>query len=161
MEGVYPNHLFLALGRGACCGRGGEKVKTRRIDLHVPRDGSGEPARAWSPAWDIIVGGSLQWLPARVTSDLPRWHTQRCGRRRGKLPLLLRPDTGGPYLLVRIPVRPEHDRVQSYAITLRSPASERSSDLNDICRAIYSSPRRLTSLPRQRAESTTTAPPRK
>ena len=23
-------------------------VKTRRIDLHVPRNGSGEPARAWS-----------------------------------------------------------------------------------------------------------------
>ena len=25
-------------------------------------------------------GGSLQWLPARVMSDLPRWHTQRYGR---------------------------------------------------------------------------------
>merc|ERR1712086_247562 len=24
--------------------------------------------------------GSLQWLPARVMFDLPRWHTQRCGR---------------------------------------------------------------------------------
>jgi len=24
--------------------------------------------------------GSLQWLPARVMSVLPRWHTQRCGR---------------------------------------------------------------------------------
>ena len=33
-----------------------------------------------SPAWDMVVGGSLQWLPARVMSDLPRWHTQRCGR---------------------------------------------------------------------------------
>ena len=35
----------------------------------------------------------------------------------------------GPYLLVRLRVRPEHDRVQSCAIALRSPASERSSDL--------------------------------
>ena len=25
-------------------------------------------------------GGSLQWLPARVMSGLPRWHTQRYGR---------------------------------------------------------------------------------
>ena len=33
--------------------------------------------------------------------------------------------THGPYLLVRVPVRPEHDRVQSCAIALRSPASER------------------------------------
>ena len=55
-------------------------VKTRRIDLHVPRNGSGEPARAWSPAWDTVVRGSLLWLPARVMSVLPRWHTQRCGR---------------------------------------------------------------------------------
>ena len=92
------------------------------------RNGSGEPARAWSPAWDTIARGSLQWLPARVMCVLPRWHTQRCGRcqnsryfygqRRG-----LPPRRG-------LPVRPEHDRVQSYAIALRSPASERPSDLN-------------------------------
>ena len=25
----------------------------------------------------MIVRGSLQWLPARVMCDLPRWHTQR------------------------------------------------------------------------------------
>eukprot|EP00964_Phaeocystis_antarctica_P135897 scaffold100291_cov61-Phaeocystis_antarctica.AAC.4 len=36
----------------------------------------------------------------------------------------------GPYLLVRVTVRPEHDRAQSCAIALRSPASERPSDLN-------------------------------
>jgi len=36
----------------------------------------------------------------------------------------------GPYLLVRVRVRPEHDRAQSCAIALRSPASERPSDLN-------------------------------
>eukprot|EP00964_Phaeocystis_antarctica_P098070 scaffold64123_cov54-Phaeocystis_antarctica.AAC.1 len=34
------------------------------------------------------------------------------------------------YLLVRVPVRPEHDRAQSCAIALRSPASERPSDPN-------------------------------
>ena len=28
----------------------------------------------------MVAGGSLQLLPARVMSDLPRWHTQRCGR---------------------------------------------------------------------------------
>ena len=52
-----------------------------------------------------------------------------------KLPLPPRPDTralrplDGPYLLVRVHVRPEHDRFQSCAIALRSPASERPSDL--------------------------------
>jgi hypothetical protein len=57
-------------------------VRTRRrhVSYVVPRNGSGEPARAWSPAWDTVAGGSLQWLPARVMSGLPRWHTQRCGR---------------------------------------------------------------------------------
>ena len=35
-------------------------------------------------------------------------------------------------LLVRVRVRPEHDRAQSCAIALRSPASERPSDVNDI-----------------------------
>eukprot|EP00964_Phaeocystis_antarctica_P075689 scaffold46736_cov60-Phaeocystis_antarctica.AAC.3 len=43
---------------------------------------------------------------------------------------LVRPERDGPYLLVRVPVRPEHDRAQSCAIALRSPASERPSDLN-------------------------------
>ena len=33
------------------------------------------------------------------------------------------------YLLVRVPVRPEHDRAQSCAIALRSPASEKPSEL--------------------------------
>ena len=41
----------------------------------------------------MVVGGSLQWLPARVMSGLPRWHNQvppaqRCGRcQKPKLPL--------------------------------------------------------------------------
>ena len=52
----------------------------RRSPHCISYNGSGEPARAWSPAWDTISGGSLQWLPARVMSDLPGWHTQRCGR---------------------------------------------------------------------------------
>ena len=37
----------------------------------------------WSPQpgqGDMVAGGSLQWLPARVMCGLPRWHTQRCGR---------------------------------------------------------------------------------
>ena len=52
------------------------------------------PTVTLTPAWDMIAGGSLQWLPVRVMSDLPRWHTQRCGRCLPKLPLPLRPDTG-------------------------------------------------------------------
>eukprot|EP00964_Phaeocystis_antarctica_P027010 scaffold15204_cov73-Phaeocystis_antarctica.AAC.2 len=55
-------------------------VKIRAEDCTIPQDGSGEPARAWSPAWDTVVRGSLLWLPARVICVLPRWHTQRCGR---------------------------------------------------------------------------------
>merc|ERR1712166_658124 len=34
-----------------------------------------------------------------------------------------------PLLTMELPVRPEHDRAQSCAIALRSPASERPSDL--------------------------------
>ena len=32
-------------------------VKTQNGDLHVPSDGSGEPARAraWNLAWDMVV----------------------------------------------------------------------------------------------------------
>eukprot|EP00964_Phaeocystis_antarctica_P005085 scaffold2780_cov23-Phaeocystis_antarctica.AAC.1 len=65
-----------------------------------------------------------------MVCDVPRWHTQRCGRcqnsrylygqRRGLPPRR------------QLPVRPEHDRVQSCAIALRSPASERPSDLKRI-----------------------------
>ena len=66
---------------GSCCSFNDRVYPWYRgHDRTVPPDGSGEPARAWSPAWDMVVGGSLQWLPARVMSDLPRWHTQRCGR---------------------------------------------------------------------------------
>ena len=55
------------------------RVLKRQADMQ-PQDGSGEPARAWSPAWDTVVRGSLQWLPAGVMCVLPRWRTQRCGR---------------------------------------------------------------------------------
>eukprot|EP00964_Phaeocystis_antarctica_P099917 scaffold65675_cov85-Phaeocystis_antarctica.AAC.5 len=47
-----------------------------------------------------------------------------------KLPLPLRPETGPRPLSSSTCVRPEHDRAQSCAIALRSPASERPSDLN-------------------------------
>jgi hypothetical protein len=49
-----PRTHFLALGRG-CLSRGTLPVKTRAEVRTVPRNGSGEPARAWSPAWDMIA----------------------------------------------------------------------------------------------------------
>jgi hypothetical protein len=75
--------------------------------------------------------GSLQWLPARVMSVLPRWHTQPAVR-----PLPKKAQTTpatstarhGPYFSVRVRVRPERRRAQSCAIALRSPAPERSQD---------------------------------
>ena len=30
-------------------------VKIRAEDRTIPQDGSGEPTRAWSPAWDMIA----------------------------------------------------------------------------------------------------------
>eukprot|EP00964_Phaeocystis_antarctica_P077289 scaffold47932_cov30-Phaeocystis_antarctica.AAC.1 len=87
----------------------------------------------------MVVRGSLQWLPARVMCVLPRWHTQQCGRcqnsryfygqRRGLPPRR------------QLPVRPEHDRVQSCAIALRSPACERPSDPNRYSPDIHSGAR--------------------
>ena len=46
-------HAYLALG-GGCLSRGrcGENP---RVHCTAPSDGSGEPARAWSLAWDMIV----------------------------------------------------------------------------------------------------------
>ena len=90
------------------------------------RDGSGKQARAWIPAWDTVAGGSLQWLPARVMSGLPRWHTQRgAAAACQNSPATSTARHGGPYLLVRVRVWPERHRAQSCAIALRSPASER------------------------------------
>ena len=37
---------------GVTCGRGGENPTETCL---VPRNGSGEPARAWSPAWDMVA----------------------------------------------------------------------------------------------------------
>ena len=72
------------------------------------------------PAWDTIVRGSLQWLPARVMFVLPRWHTQRCGRCPNSRYLYGQRRGLPPRRQLR--VRPEHDEVQSCAIALRSPA---------------------------------------
>ena len=46
-------HAYLALG-GGCLSRGrcGENPRVHRT---APSDGSGEPARAWSLAWDMVV----------------------------------------------------------------------------------------------------------
>ena len=47
-----------------------------------------------------------------------------------KLPLPLRPESrDAEYLLVRLPVRPVDHQAQSLAIALRSPATERSSEI--------------------------------
>ena len=69
-------HPWRSEGGARCGSRVGESPT--RCGLHVPRDGSGEPARAWSPAWDTVVASPCR-APG-VTSVLPRWHTQRCGR---------------------------------------------------------------------------------
>ena len=91
-------------------------------------NGSGNPARAWSPAWDMVVGGSLQWLPARVMSGLPRWHTQPASAAAAPPAKRKTPATfttrHGPYLLVRLRVRPERHRAQSCTIALPSPAPD-------------------------------------
>jgi hypothetical protein len=87
--------------------------------------------------------GRPQWLPARVMSDLPRWHTQRCGRcQNSRYPYgqtRALPLSSTRRLRVRherhraqscaIALRSERHRAQSCAIALRSPAPERSSDL--------------------------------
>ena len=50
---LCPAHPHLALG-GGCLSRGrcGENPRVHRT---APSDGSGEPARAWSLAWDMVV----------------------------------------------------------------------------------------------------------
>jgi hypothetical protein len=110
---TLPRTYLLALGRG-CLSRGTLPVKTRAEVRTVPRNGSGEPARAWSPAWDMIAAVTLRipaMASARVMSDLPRWHTQRCGRCQNSLnSRYLHGQTRAlaPYLLVRLRVRPKH-----------------------------------------------------
>ena len=73
--------------------------------------------------------GSLQWLPARVMSDLRTFPDGiPSGAAAAKTPATPPTARHGPYLLVRLRVRPERHRAQSCAIALRSPAPERSSD---------------------------------
>ena len=91
---TLPRTHFLALGRG-CLSRGHERQTDN--DRTVPRDGSGEPARAWSPAWGTVVRGSLQWPPARVMC-VPSPMAYPAVRPLPKLPLLLRPETRTGYL---------------------------------------------------------------
>jgi len=78
--------------------------------------------------WDTVAGGSLQWLPARVISVLPRWHTQRCGRCQNSrylhgqtraLPLISTPCLARTSPSTILP-----------HVALRSPAPERSSELS-------------------------------
>jgi hypothetical protein len=75
----------------------------------------------------MIAGGSLQWLPARVMSDLPRWHTQRCGRCQNSR--YLHGQARALPLSSTTCLARTSPRAQSCAIALRSPAPERSSDL--------------------------------
>ena len=97
--------------------------------MHVPSDGSGEPARAWSPAWDMVVAS---WrIPAMASSQgdvRPSPMAYPAVRSLPKLPLPLRPEA--EYLIVGLPVRPAGHQAQSLVIALRSPATKRSSDLN-------------------------------
>eukprot|EP00964_Phaeocystis_antarctica_P089844 scaffold57397_cov71-Phaeocystis_antarctica.AAC.1 len=67
-----------------------------------------------------------------------------------KLPLLLRPETLPPRR--GLPVRPEHDRAQSCAIALRSPASERPSDANRYSPDIHRAARARSAALRHRLE---------
>ena len=121
---TLPRTPFLALGRGCLRdGRGGENPTETCL---VPCNGSGEPARAWKglePSLGHDRRGSLQRLPARVMFDLPRWAMAypASGAAAAKTPAT--PTARhGPYLLVRLRVRPERHRAQSCAIALRSPA---------------------------------------
>ena len=48
----------------------------------VPRNGSGEPAQAWSPAWDMVAADPCNGFRPQPGGcpTFPDWHTQRCGR---------------------------------------------------------------------------------
>ena len=81
-------------------------------------------------------GGSLQWLPARVKSDLPRLHTQRYGRCQNSRYSSAR---DAEYLLVGLLVRPVGHQDQSLVIALRSPATKRSSA--SVCLSVSCKPR--------------------
>jgi hypothetical protein len=120
-----PAHIFWRSEGGARCGRGGENP-TETCTYLVTGPGS---RHGLEPSLGHGRRGSLQWLQARVMFDLPRWHTQPAVRPLPKTPSLppatptsLRTARHGPYLLVRLHVRPERHRAQSCAIARRSPA---------------------------------------
>ena len=62
---------------GACCSVAAVKTRRRRARTLGRVRGAGT---GMEPSLGHDRCGSLQWLPARVMSDLPRWHTQRYGR---------------------------------------------------------------------------------
>ena len=96
--------------------------------MHVPSGRVRGAGTGLEPAWDMFRRGSPLWLPAGVMFGLPRWHAPSgadaaqtpatsisTARERRGLPLNSRISCAAS----RTP------RVQSYAIALRSPASER------------------------------------
>jgi hypothetical protein len=72
-------HTYWRSEGGARCSRGGEnptETCTYLVTGPGSRHGLG-PASLGHGRWRIPA---ILCLPARVMSDLPRWHTQRCGR---------------------------------------------------------------------------------
>ena len=72
--------------------------------------------------------GSLQWLPARVMSNLPRWHTQRYGRCQNSR-YLFGQRRGVPHSRTTCSASRSPSSIPRHR-PLRSPATKRSSDLN-------------------------------
>jgi hypothetical protein len=67
---TLPRTPFLALGRG--CFKtvaGGGKPETETC--LVPRNGSGEPARAWSPAWDMVAADPCNGFHITFPDGIP------------------------------------------------------------------------------------------
>jgi hypothetical protein len=112
---TLPRTHLLALGRG--CLRPVAAVITRRRHVSHLVTGPGGAARAWSPAWDTVAGGSLQWLPAR---EGDAWMARAACQNSRYL--------HGQTRALALRVWPERHLAQSSAIALRSPASERPSE---------------------------------
>jgi hypothetical protein len=68
---------------------------------------------------------SLYFFEKSAVASCPQNSSRYLSQRHGRGPTR---HGRGPYLLVRVRVRPERHRAQSCAIALRSPAPERSSD---------------------------------
>ena len=80
--------------------------------------------------WLSLSKGYIVELPRKRLNLERRLESRRVTRRNSRYFYGQR--RGLLYLLVGLRVRPEHHRAQSCAIALRSPASERPSDLTDI-----------------------------